>query len=331
MKISASIRNAYFIQHQLNLALEKRVSEVMLGKKKAHWFYNSRVKSLESFAQKLETGRFNPHRLEDFFACTLVVENKTAIFDAIELIKTYCVIQYQRPKSFSETHKQPEVFSFDDLRLYVTMANLDIAPRTPLNEIVFEVQIKTFLQHAWSIATHDLIYKGDSISWSKARLAFQIKAMLEHAEVSIEQVNSISSSTSLAMSDPKTQALIEVLTWLKATWKEELLPKNIVRLAETVNDLMTFFELKLADLIDALEKDTLAGYGKAIINLAPYEIIIKSLFNQKQNNVLQALNNKNRQFNKRLFITPEMELDNFINQIPGYRITGPNSNPEHVI
>ena len=53
--------------------------------------------------------------------------------------------------------------------------------------MIFEVQIKTILQHAWSIATHDLIYKTDTVSWPKERIAFQVKAMLEHAEIAIAE------------------------------------------------------------------------------------------------------------------------------------------------
>ncbi len=47
------------------------------------------------------------------------------------------------------------------------------------------------MQHAWGLATHDLIYKADEINWPKERIAFQIKAMLEQAEVTISGVNNL--------------------------------------------------------------------------------------------------------------------------------------------
>jgi hypothetical protein len=40
------------------------------------WFFTWRLKELESFALKIETGRVsNPVALEDFFACTIVLRS----------------------------------------------------------------------------------------------------------------------------------------------------------------------------------------------------------------------------------------------------------------
>src|SRR5690349_1782379 len=83
---------------------------------------NDRLKKAESFALKLETGRFSESsKLEDFFACTVVVDNLDQIKKAQELVKKNFVINAQRPKDLKFTHKDPSSFQFDDLRLYVTL------------------------------------------------------------------------------------------------------------------------------------------------------------------------------------------------------------------
>jgi ppGpp synthetase/RelA/SpoT-type nucleotidyltranferase len=306
MKISKSVRDLFSSQEGINNALAERVKLLFEENKEDNWFYRGRVKKLESFAQKLETGRFNPEALEDFFACTIVVENRHAIGKALQLVDKFCIIQDRRPKKDEETHKTPDLFSFDDLRLYVKLKPQETSPPSPLNDILFEVQIKTFLQHAWSIATHDLIYKGDSISWGKERVAFQIKAMLEHAEVSIDQVEVVSASSALSTTDIKTVVLKDILTWVKESWPEESLPSDIVRLCKLIQSVMTATKLELADIRQAVAIDTTNGNGTKLKNLSPYEIIIKAIFNNKQDNFIAFLKGKGK---LKLFITPEMEIE----------------------
>jgi ppGpp synthetase/RelA/SpoT-type nucleotidyltranferase len=96
------------------------------------------------------------------------------------------------------------LFRLIDLRLYVTLPDSPALPPTDLSDVVFEVQIKTFLQHAWSIATHDLLYKTDAVNWSKERIAYQIKARREHAEISIQEAEDLATSAALAKEDRKT-------------------------------------------------------------------------------------------------------------------------------
>jgi ppGpp synthetase/RelA/SpoT-type nucleotidyltranferase len=311
MKISSSLRNLYNQQLDINLLLEKRVRDLIGANKHDNWFYKGRIKQIESFVQKLETGRFRPDNFEDFFACTLVVENKSSIPVAIELVQKYCNIIYKKPKDDFKTTKVPSEFSFDDLRLYVKLKPSDASPLKPINNILFEIQIKTFLQHAWSISTHDLVYKGDSISWGKARLAYQIKAMLEHAEISIEQVDYIANSTDLAIIDPETQKWKDILAWLQATWSTDLLPSNVVGLVQTISKLLGFLKLQLSDIQGCIKKDTADDLGARSMNLSPYETIIKSIVNHKKAEFLAFLNDTSKRKGK-LLVTPEMEIEDFI-------------------
>ena len=84
-----------------------------------------------------------------------------------------------------------------------------------LSNITFEIQIKTFLQHAWDIAIHDIIYKGDDINWRMQRIAYQIKAMLEHAEVSIHEIERIKESEILPKENKHIQNLNKIKEFLK--------------------------------------------------------------------------------------------------------------------
>ena len=153
MKVPASVRRIYEDQLPLYSRLKKMVDGRVAGLKQPRWHYESRVKELDSFALKLESGRCDPPtELEDFFACTLVVANATEIASAEEKVVSTFQVRVRRPASDEQTHKSSECFPFDDLRLYVTVPDRPSAPPTDLSGRLFEIQIKTFLQHAWSIA-----------------------------------------------------------------------------------------------------------------------------------------------------------------------------------
>ena len=142
------------------------------------WFYRDRVKTLESFTLKVETGRFPDYaRMEDFFACTVIVPTFSQLDDAIGMIEDLFELVRRHPEGDAETHKGASNFTFDDLRLYVQRRAAANLPPSELDGIIFEIQIKTILQYAWGIATHDLIYKTDEVSWPKERIAYQVKAM----------------------------------------------------------------------------------------------------------------------------------------------------------
>ena len=170
MKIPTSIRSLYAEQREPNERLKDKADQTLrLLSSRKNWHYESRIKSELSVALKLESGRVrNPLAVEDFFACTLVVRNLSEIAEAEEELRGILNVVERRPPSVNWTHKAADAFPFDDVRLYANWKDDPALPPSKLDSIRFEIQIKTFLQHAWGIATHDLVYKTDDVSWSSA-------------------------------------------------------------------------------------------------------------------------------------------------------------------
>ena len=199
---------------------------------------------------KLESGRFaEPGTIEDFFACWFVVPTIADLSTAEKLIEDKFEVTERRPKdNILAPNKEPDNFRFDDLRLYVKWKK-EPALRDPIyTEVVFEIQLKTFLMHAWSIATHDLVYKSSTPSWATSRIAFQVRAMLEHAEISIYEAENLAKSPTLSQSTRRFKRLAEVSEFLRKMWQSEELPGDLTHLSENIDFLMQFFKVDLAEL-----------------------------------------------------------------------------------
>ncbi len=307
MKIPKSLRDIYADQLEVFQLLREEVKRVIETFREPRWHYVDRLKDLESFALKVETGRYkDPNQLEDFFACTLVVDNLGSMKKAEKLVCNSFVLHERRPEKIGHTSKRPDTFRFDDTRLYVRWKDDKLSRPTGLKGLLFEVQIKTFLVHAWSIATHDLIYKTDEISWSKERIAFQIKAMLEHAEVSIQEANKLSKSVSLMKTDNFSQQISDIIDLLNNLWSPIFLPTNKKRLAENINSLIRSVGVSLPELSDILTKEMDLGRGPKTLNLSPYSIVVQSLLNQKRRKIISYLTGRKGKF--KIYLPRELEL-----------------------
>ncbi len=161
--------------------------------------------------------------------------------------------------------------------MYLKLRKDDSRRPSKLDDLIFEVQVKTFLQHAWSIATHDLVYKTNDLNWGKERIAYQIKAMLEHAEVSIQQAESISSSQLLDKQNKEVKKTKQIIRVLHKFWENEALPEDIRRLAQNVSNLLNVFELRIGTL-ETILKSQLGDKGeRTFLNLSPYMNILQSI------------------------------------------------------
>ncbi len=278
MKIPQSVRVLYQDIKPLYERLKEAVDRRVIAQKQPRWHYESRVKELDSFALKLETGRVKkPSAPEDLFGCTLVVENHSRVAVAEALVTSLFTLDARRPKDPKRTHIAPSSFEFDDLRLFVKWKDDPTLPATGLEGTLFEVQVRTFLQHAWGIATHDFIYKTDDVDWPACRIAFQVKAMLENAELSIGEAQKLTTSAMLDRIDYEFTDLKEAIAKLKARWTADRLPKDLRRLAQTICDLAETLRIKVDDIWAALDAATHAGAGVNTLDLSPYGATLAAL------------------------------------------------------
>jgi ppGpp synthetase/RelA/SpoT-type nucleotidyltranferase len=280
MKVPQSVGDIYDQRRPLLEKLGGDVEKLVRGHIPREWHFISRVKSRESFALKVETGRFPKlEAMEDLFACTVVVRNVAEVSQAETIIASLFEISERRPPTGGNRRARPDTFDFDHIRLYVSWRDDDRLPPSGYGGITFEVQVKTYLQHAWAIATHDLVYKTDEVSWGKARIAAQVKAMLEHAELTITHASALAAAGELQRTSEQFDGLREIIDALRQAWEgeSERLPADIRRLAENVLVLTEAVGIDPAVLRDDLLAERAAGRGPLIETLSPFGVIVQSL------------------------------------------------------
>jgi hypothetical protein len=306
MKVQATVRSLYEAQYSTSAALKKHVDNTFLSGKPTRWHYESRLKELNSFAAKLETGRVrDPAALEDFLACSIVVPNSSMIRDADLWVRDRFNVSYQRPEDPAVTKKFPDAFPFDDLRLYCIRGNDGSRPEEIIDQLVFEVQIKTFLQHAWGIATHDLSYKTDDVRWGKDRVVSHLKAAIEFAELSLQEADTLSHSSALQLNHRQTTETSNIISLLNNYWNRDELPENLRGMAETIRSILQESGLKIDQLKETLDREFVKS-GSMPSNLSPYGAIIQSLMKDHFRAIERML--KGQRSRVRLFLTSEIEL-----------------------
>lgn len=304
MKISRHVRDFYEMMVPRYRSLEPVVSEIVNGFIEPRWHYEKRIKGRESFALKIDTARYSsPDMVDDILAGTIVVENSKTIQLAYSKVQNHFVIRNSRPKNPKQTNKKAHAFEFDDLRLYLSLHNS--SPHYhKFRDLVFELQIKTYLQHAWGIATHDLTYKGDAVDWSLLRIAYQVKAMLEHAEASIEAAGQMASASCLCKSEPSVDRVNSCVVLLKKFWRDEQLPFDVKRLASNILNALDVFGRSIGELDILLAGESAKTAGRLAFNMSPYLTTVQVLIN---NYGIVSLEKEHKDRFMKIVVTPDVE------------------------
>jgi hypothetical protein len=265
-------KDYYQIRPQLE-RLQRDLDKFLVGRP-PKWYVVTRIKTVESAAQKLQTGRAaSLSSMEDLVGAMIVVPTVSDIEQAVSFVSDFFSEKYRRPLP-GVTSKMSSSFEFDDLRLYGSLRPDDTLPELPYQQLTFEVQIKTFLQHAWAVATHDLIYKHDRVSWARSRVAFQVKALLENAELSISSIDQLESSPVVGRSGRTEDSLQTLIEYFTANWDKDFLPLDLRRLAESVTELGKRLGVDSVDKLIEMFANAKTHYAGYPYGWDPYQVMV---------------------------------------------------------
>ena len=314
MKISKSILNRYYEHKEYAINIQKSVEQSLKNIcDREGWFFVSRIKEEESYAQKLECSYVGLN-VDDLYACSIVVTNKSMVEKAVdELKKLQCIeFRYQKPKDLHKTNAQPDVFRFDAVRLYFS-TKPSSRGKQPIDDEVFEVQVKTFLEYVWGIVSHDLDYKSQKYSWSVGKVCSQIKAILDSAELALSEAELLSNSKVVnIINDSYTEK--QKYVDLFKSWQGIDLPEDLKRLTDNVQSLVSVFGLNADSLNVLLLKHNVTSS----LSLSPFYMIIKGLLLEYKEDFFIKIQNYNKGHAKRpirIKILNELNLDDIISDL----------------
>jgi ppGpp synthetase/RelA/SpoT-type nucleotidyltranferase len=198
--------------------------------------FTSRLKSLESVSEKIESGRYQKwSQIDDLIACAIIVptlSEETAVLEFLNIAFAQRVI-----KKRGSTRKSPDTFRFDSTRFIGCLLRPEtISPDEPVYQVQFEIQIRSAFEHAWTVTTHALTYKGQDVSWNRIRLTAQLKAAVEQLDMLILGFEEASAKIS-ASSWPETEAKATIVDFFRnqveaGSLPPELSPKDWSRFVE---------------------------------------------------------------------------------------------------
>ena len=182
----SEVNNKYGLLEPFLAPLLRKIWESLAPYCEKHSFaLVSRIKSLGSVCEKIETGRFASwSAIDDLIAFAIVIPT---------LIQEEAVVKWLGErfetvdiKRRGSTLKSPEVFRFDTTRFVGRLAaKPEATSRDAIHSISFEIQVRTAFDHAWVVTTHALTYKTPIVDWKQQRLAAELKATAEKMDLLI--------------------------------------------------------------------------------------------------------------------------------------------------
>jgi ppGpp synthetase/RelA/SpoT-type nucleotidyltranferase len=248
----------------------------------------SRVKTLESLSEKIESGRYSRWSdIDDLVAFAIVIPTLADEEPATEFLQQRFQVVAIRRRGTSQ--KAPDVFRFDSSRFvgrWQAPPGSD-KPR-PIDQISFEVQVRSAFDHAWIVTTHALTYKSPVIDWKQQRLAAEMKATAEKLDLLIAAFQE--ASTRIPESPwPIIDAKKRIHRFFETAAQNgqipvELLPKDWSRFTDNVYELGRHCGVKptpdaVAQMISEAVRAELAELGSEKLprSLSLWQITLASL------------------------------------------------------
>ena len=190
-KIEQEFNHKIVNYEKLAKELKKSIEELLLGANIDYYDVDYRIKSFQSFKEKIERKNYkNPfEKIFDICGIRIICFYLSDIEKINEIIRNEFNIKEDLDKS-----KELDVDKFG-YRSHHFVAKIDeswtITPQfRALDGLFFEVQIRTILMHSWATIDHKLQYKKENdIPIEIRRKLFRLSALIEMSDEEFNDIN----------------------------------------------------------------------------------------------------------------------------------------------
>jgi ppGpp synthetase/RelA/SpoT-type nucleotidyltranferase len=257
---------------------------------------SGRIKSAASVAEKIEMGRYQRFsEIDDLVAFTMIIPSAKCEDEVTKFCKRLFDVTEIRGKS--TTQKAPDVFRFDSTRVVARVRrspDLAGSTRPSISDYLFEIQVRTAFEHAWSVATHDLVYKGSSIDWKRARLAAQLKATSEGLDAAVAAFEYLADAIEESPWD-RFRGQVDVSQYIADAFEGQKLPStlkpsSVSRFSQNFCALIQAIRPTLS-VSDALEviTDELRQMSSVPVSLSLYQLFLGMLCHGRETTEIKTI------------------------------------------
>ncbi len=286
--------------------IEGQVRAVLRGVETAS--IRSRLKQPESAFLKLQRGEVRSlTQVEDLVGVKVVVLHPGELSRAFEAVKSGMNVV----RVVNDEVSKPEEFRYKEPHVIVRLPESVVLRHPETTGITAEIQITTYLQHALQESVHSVAYKGDLLSWSRWRLAAQLRGMLELADNVLEQVAKVAE----LQEDPvyaTFDARNAIIKTSRMIFREPELPEDLRRLALIIEGFLRASQMSLEELVAAFNSHPDL---RDAISLSPVDKVIAVILREKGRAFIDRLPKSHR-----IVVSPELkDACPLVEQIPADR------------
>ena len=178
------------VYEELAERVEKILAEILTIEKINYAVIQHRAKTIESFQIKLKEINYSDKNLPDLAGIRVVGYVRSDVEKIIQIIKEHFDVDEIKSKDKS-TELSPDRFGYRAIHLVCKLpkARTVLPEYKKFKDIIFEIQVKTILEHAWAQIEHDRNYKYKGLPKNIQRDFYLIAGSLEIADEKFELIN----------------------------------------------------------------------------------------------------------------------------------------------
>lgn len=192
-KISEWYESKFSLYENLSKEIHRILGIVLKQRKIKFQDISFRAKSLESFQTKLQSGVtfVNPKQTQDLAGIRIVCFAKSDVILVCNIIEN--IFSVMSKKGGDDEKIIPNISGYSDIQYVCRLPKSRINSAEELKQfenIRFEIQVRTVLQHAWAEIEHDDLYKNPGqIPSSLRRRFFLVSNVLESADNELNELH----------------------------------------------------------------------------------------------------------------------------------------------